>query len=208
VLALLLLLLRRRMNPLTRSSDGRQMIVTSDHSRRLADLHRRWTITDEIVGAVARVARRVTAAADVVEAAGHADSGTGSGQLRQHMTATARVLEILTQITLRNRSAKCYDFILRLERLSQSELALQHSFRRHDNLTSKRSVGTRKRIYKIYNRVLVFPFSHFFLRFSFHKPLDMHRAAVAPNICASLLCEYYYYTRPVESNIIVQLCNS
>lgn len=138
------------------------MIVTSDHSRRLADLHRRWTITDEIVGAVARVARRVTAAADVVEAAGHADSGTGSGQLRQHMTATARVLEILTQITLRNRSAKCYDFILRLERLSQSELALQHSFRRHDNITSKRSVGTRKRIYKIYKQPSscfpIFPF--------------------------------------------------
>lgn len=109
LLLLLLLLLRRcRTDPLTRSSDGRQMIVTSDHSRRLADLHWRWTITDEIVGAViARVARRITssaatAAADVVEAAGHSDSGPGSGQLRQHMTATTSVLQILTKITWTN----------------------------------------------------------------------------------------------------------
>ena len=110
-LLLLLLLLRRcRTDPLTRSSDGRQMIVTSDHSRRLADLHWRWTITDEIVGAViARVARRITSssssAADVVEAAGHSDSGPGSGQLRQHMTATTSVLQILTKITLINNKS-------------------------------------------------------------------------------------------------------
>ena len=74
------------------------MIVTSDHSWCLADLHRRWTITDEIGGAVARVARRVTSSADVVEAARHAHSGTGSRQLRQHMTAPASVLQILTEI--------------------------------------------------------------------------------------------------------------
>jgi hypothetical protein len=94
---------------LTRSSDGRQMIVTSDHSRRLADLHWRWTITDEIVGAViARVARRITSSsttADVVEAAGHSDSGPGSGQLRQHVTATTSVLQILTKITWTNNTS-------------------------------------------------------------------------------------------------------
>lgn len=68
------------------------MVVTADHSRRLADLHRRWAVAEH--GAVAR--RAVAASADVVQTAGHSDPGSRSRQLRQHIAA--RVLRILTDI--------------------------------------------------------------------------------------------------------------
>lgn len=83
---------RNRMmlpHPLTGSSNGWQMVITADHSRCLADLHRWWTITDEIVGACARVARAVpSSSADVVQAARDAVSR----QLWQHMIT--RILKI------------------------------------------------------------------------------------------------------------------
>lgn len=86
---------RNRMmlpHPLTGSSNGWQMVITADHSRCLADLHRWWTITDEIVGACARVARAVpSSSADVVQAARDAVSR----QLWQHMIT--RILKILSQ---------------------------------------------------------------------------------------------------------------
>lgn len=81
------------LDPLTGSSNGWQMVITADHSRCLADLHRWWAITDEIVGASARVARAVSSSADVVEAARY--TGAMSRQLWQHMVTG--VLKILTQ---------------------------------------------------------------------------------------------------------------